>query len=65
MPELCEISWLLDYKRLVHYKKYLTISWLVHMWQITMWTCTVSQNDTGVALCNFDADQPILIIFGR
>ena len=25
----------------------------------------VSKNDTDVAHCNFDADQPILIIFGR
>jgi len=26
---------------------------------------TVSENDTDVAHYNFDADQPILIIFGR
>ena len=25
----------------------------------------VSKNDTGAAHCNFDADQPILVIFGR
>ena len=26
---------------------------------------TVSKNDTGVAHCNFNTDQPIVIIFGR
>ena len=29
------------------------------------WFYTVSKNDTDVAHYNLDADQPILIIFGR
>jgi len=27
--------------------------------------CVSKKNDTGVAHCNFDADQPVVIIFGR
>ena len=35
-------------------------------WQKTLHKYTVSQkNDTGVAHYNFDADQPISIIFGK
>ena len=42
---------------------------IVTMQQGSFFGCrcyTVShKNDTDVAHCNFDADQPILIIFGR